>query len=67
MKFDVFDSRAEQLGATSESQKAELAGVDRVTLWRWRKGHLTPSLDNALAIAKRLGVPLSDIIRGDVA
>jgi len=58
MRFDVFDRHAEQLGATTDAAKAELIGVDRITLWRYRTGRLTPSLDRAMTIAHRLGCDL---------
>ena len=65
--MDVFDANAERLGATTDAEKAELIGVDRVTMWRWRNGHLTPSLNRAMAIADLFGVPLGDLIDRQVA
>lgn len=67
LRFGIFDKRAEDMGATSEAAKAELIGVDRVTLWRWRKGHLTPSLDTAMTIAKRLDLPLGELVTQEAA
>ena len=60
--MDVFDANAERLGATTDAAKAELIGVDRATIWRWRNGHLTPSLHRAMAIAELFDVKLSDLI-----
>lgn len=62
-RFDTFDGRAEAMGVTSEGAKADLAGVDRVTLWRWRQGHQRPSLDTLTAIASRLDVSLTDLAK----
>lgn len=58
MRFDLFDEHAERLGAATDAAKAELIGVDRITLWRYRTGRLTPSLDRAMTIAERLGCDL---------
>lgn len=58
----MFDRRTEELGATTDAAKADLIEVDRVTMWRYRKGHLSPSLDRAITIANRLGISLTDLI-----
>lgn len=62
-RFDIFDGRAEAMGAITEGAKADLAGVDRVTLWRWRTGRLRPSLDTVMAIADVFDVPLADLAK----
>lgn len=62
-RFDLFDGRAEELGAVSEGAKAELAGVDTSTLWRWRKGHLKPSVGTLLTLAGRLDIPMEQLAR----
>jgi transcriptional regulator with XRE-family HTH domain len=67
MRLDVFDANAERLGATTDAAKAELIGVDRVTLWRYRTGRLTPSLDRAYAIARTLGITVDDLIERPAA
>ena len=46
----------------SDQAKADLIGVDRATMWRYRTGKMTPTLDRALAIAEVLGVDLSELI-----
>jgi transcriptional regulator with XRE-family HTH domain len=67
MQLDIFDARAEEMGATTDAAKADLVGVDRATLWRWRKGYLTPSLDTVMAIAAKLDIPLSDLVKREAA
>lgn|SRR6185369_15483773 len=62
LRLDVFDANAERLGAMSDQAKADLIGVDRATMWRYRTGKMTPTLDRALAIAEVLGVDLSELI-----
>lgn len=58
----MFDREAARLHATDESSRAELAGVDRTTLWRWRHGKQTPSLEKATDIAARFGISVEDLI-----
>lgn len=62
-RFNLFDGRAEEMGATSEGAKAELAGVDRTTLWRWRHGLQRASLDTVTALASTLNVPMADLAK----
>lgn len=62
LRLDVFDANTERLGAVTDAARAELLGVDRATIWRWRNGRLTPSLDRAMAIAEVLGIELGDLI-----
>lgn len=57
---EAFDRRCRELGATTETARAELAGVDRKTLWNYRKG-MPPSLPNALDFAARVGLAVTDI------
>ncbi len=61
MRLDVFDRHAAKLGATTDAARAELIGVDRITMWRYRTGRLTPSLDRAMKIADVLGCDLRDL------
>lgn len=62
LRLDVFDANAERLGATTDAEKAHLIGVNRITLWRYRTGRLTPSLARAYTIAGVLGVTVDDLI-----
>jgi DNA-binding XRE family transcriptional regulator len=59
--FRVFDARCAELGATNETARAELAGVDRATLWRWRNEGQSPSLAKAGFIADQLGITLDQL------
>jgi DNA-binding XRE family transcriptional regulator len=61
MRLDVFDARTSQLGATTDPARADLIGVDRVTMWRYRTGRLKPSLNKALTIAAQLDIPFTDL------
>lgn len=56
-----FNERCAAKGATSEAACAELAGVDRRTLSRWRAGEFIASLDAALVTAKRLDTTVDDL------
>lgn len=62
--FAVFDSKCAELGATSDIARAEIAGVNRTTLWRWRKGLWAPNLAVATRIAQRLDVTVDELTRG---
>ncbi|HET8682052.1 MAG TPA: helix-turn-helix transcriptional regulator [Micromonosporaceae bacterium] len=61
LRIDIFDRRAEALGAETDADKARLIGVDRVTLWRYRSGRLVPSLDRAMTIANILGLAVDEL------
>jgi DNA-binding XRE family transcriptional regulator len=56
-----FDELCAAKGAHTEVARAELANVDRRTLYRWRDGERTPGLDVALLLAERLGTTVEDI------
>jgi DNA-binding XRE family transcriptional regulator len=49
-----------ELGVTA-TEVAEDAGVDRNTVGRWLNGAVTPRLDAAMAVARRLGVPVESL------
>lgn len=67
LRLDVFDLYAARLGATTDAARAKLIDVDRITMWRYRKGHLTPSLSRAMGIAEKLGIDLEVLIDRDAA
>lgn len=48
--------------ATTDIALAELTGLDRATLWRYRTDNLRPLLETALRIADALGLPVQDIV-----
>lgn len=60
LDFQVIDARAVELGVTSEAALAELLGVDRTTVWRWRKGRGI-AFDTADQVAEALQLPLESI------
>lgn len=60
LDFQVIDAKALDLGVTSEAALAELLGVDRTTLWRWRKGRGI-AFDTADQVAAALQLPLDSI------
>lgn len=59
--FAVFDLKCAERGALDEEARAALAGVDRVTLWRWRKGIRKPNGTNLARIAATLAVSLDEL------
>lgn len=63
LRADVFDERCEELGASSETAKAELMDTDRKTLWRYREGLITPKLDLAMRWAKTLDLKVEELWR----
>jgi DNA-binding XRE family transcriptional regulator len=62
IRFEIFDRECERRGAQDETAKAELVGVDRTTLWRWRNGRLTPSLAAATRIAETFDLTVEELI-----
>lgn len=65
--FDVFDRECALRGATDETARARLAGVDRATLWRWRNGRYTPSLSAITRIAQRFDLSVDELIQREAA
>lgn len=60
LDFKVIDARAAELGITSKDGLADLLGVDRTTVWRWRKGRGI-AFDTADKVAAALQLPLDTI------
>lgn len=58
---DLFDRRCEELGATTEEQKAALVKVNPSTIHRFRKGEIGPRLEVARRIARALNVSVDDL------
>lgn len=59
-------TRRTQLGVTLD-QLAQTSGVSTAALSRVERGQLSPSLRNALAIARGLGCELAELVARDVA
>lgn len=57
----LFERRCAELGATTNEQRAELAGVDWTTIWRWGRGEISPRLDAARRVAGRLEIRVDDL------
>lgn len=62
----LFDRRCDELGVTSEIDKARLVDVDTSTLHRFRKGEIGPRLEVARRFARALDVSVEDLWK-DVA
>ena len=60
LRTNVFDDRTGALGATNDTARARLCGMDRTNLLRIRNGQ-TPSLELAMHMAGRLGVSVEDL------
>lgn len=61
LRADVFDAQTQKLGASTETERAQLCGVDRTTLYRIRATKTTPSLELAMDMASRLGVTVEQL------
>ena len=61
INFEVFDAKCAAQGALDESARAKTAGINRVTLWRWRKGIQQPSLPVVSQIARTLDVSVDEL------
>lgn len=60
LRTDVFDNLTEDRGATTDTARARLCGMDRTNLLRIRNGQ-TPSLELAMHMAGCLGVTVEDL------
>ncbi|GGN96026.1 hypothetical protein GCM10010112_86890 [Actinoplanes lobatus] len=60
---DLFRSRTRALGARTDQERCAVAGISRASLYRWRTGTVTPSLDALRSVARRLDVELSQLVR----
>ena len=57
LRWDVVKERCARLGATTDPARAQLMGISRATLDRWRKGTHAPHLSRARRAADGLGLP----------
>lgn len=67
LRFDVIDARCAELEASTDVARAELLGVDRTTLWRWRNDRMGVALGTALDLAERLSLPVESITKREAA
>lgn len=61
LRADVFDDLTKELGAESEPERAQLVGISKATLHRWRRRRFTPSLEQAMSVAERLGTTVDEL------
>lgn len=61
-RFGVIDAWAAKRGAVGDSAIAGLLGTDRTTIFRYRTGRISPTLDRAVGFADLMGVKVDDII-----
>ncbi len=63
LNFTVIDQRMKDMGlAPTDMTLAELTGLDRATLWRYRADKLRPLLETTVRIADALGLLVQDIV-----
>lgn len=60
---ETFRRRTGELGARTDQQRCEVAGISRASLHRWRQHSVTPSLDRLTVVAERLSVPVDALMR----
>jgi DNA-binding XRE family transcriptional regulator len=61
LRGDVFDELTAERGATSDPERAQLVGISKATLFRWRNRRFTPSLEQAMAVAAVLGTTVDEL------
>lgn len=59
-RYDLVAARARELGI-KVGRLAQLAGVDRTTLWRYRKGQIQPKTDVARRLAEAVAIPFDEL------
>lgn len=62
---DAFDRRCRELGATTETARADLTHVDRSTIMRYRKGITYPLLPDAFDFAAAIGLTVTDLWKAE--
>lgn len=62
LDFDEIDALCAERGASTELERAELLGVDKSTLNRWRRGVYDITLGRVGELAQRLNVPVATIV-----
>ncbi|MFE7868807.1 helix-turn-helix transcriptional regulator [Micromonospora sp. HUAS LYJ1] len=60
LRTDRFDQLLASLAET-EQDRAQLLGMDRATLWRIRRGRVTPTLDVAMRMAAVCGTTVDEL------
>ena len=63
LNFAVIDQRLREMGLeATDAALADLTGLDRATIWRYRADKLRPLLETAVRIADALGFAVQDIV-----
>lgn len=63
LNFTAIHERMKEMGLTpTDIALADLTGLDRATLWRYRTDNLRPLLETAVRVADALGIPVQDIV-----
>lgn len=61
LRDEVFDALTAERGATNDSERARLVGINRATLYRLRKHRFAPRMDVAHRIAERLDTTVDQL------
>lgn len=61
LRGEVFDELTSRKGATSDPERAQLVGISKATLSRWRGRKFTPSLEHALRVAEKLDTTVDEL------
>lgn len=63
LDFERIDRRLVELDKpTGDTALADLTGLDRSTVWRYRTDRLRPLLETAVQIADALGLKVDDLV-----
>ncbi len=62
LNVSAFVAECARRGATSDSARAALIGVSRETVWHWRHGKQSPSLDAITRIARTFNVTVESLL-----
>lgn len=61
LRTNIFDALLADINAGTETERARLFDMDRTTLYRIRKGKVTPTLEVAMRMAERLGTTVEEL------
>lgn len=62
IRWAVVERECRARGATTDDARAELLGIDRRTVIRWRHGQTSARLATVMQVARVLGVSLDALI-----
>ncbi len=61
LRVDRFDALTAAQGADTDTAKAALMNTDRKSLWRYKTGEVSPSVDLAMRWAEQLDTTVEDL------